>query len=108
MKLDTVEVEGKNVGVMSIYVKSLESDRIGAGHRIEVFETGNFMCPIKAFLKYRAIYQWRKDDESPVFREENGECLTGKKLNDYLDDISVELKEKGILVGNHSFRAGVA
>ena len=59
-------------------------------------------------MKYRAIYQWRKDDESPVFREENGECLTGKKLNDYLDEISVELKEKGILVRNHSFRAGVA
>ena len=47
------------------------------------------------------------DDNSPVFREENGECLTGRKLNKWLEELTSELSERGVKIKNHSFRAGV-
>ena len=108
IQLDTIAPGGKNTGVMNIFLKSPKSDRIGAGQRVDVFESGNFMCPFKAFNKYKATIGTHVSDDEPVFRERNGECLTGKKLNSYLDEISLELKARGIIVKNHSFRAGVA
>ena len=42
-----------------------------------------------------------------MFRECTGECLTRRKLNTYLEDISKELTAKGLNIKNHSFRAGV-
>ena len=107
VKVDTVQMDGREVGVISIFLKSPKTDRIGAGQRVEVFETGNFMCPYRAFKKYEASLKFKPEKNQPVFREENGECLSGRKLSKYLDEISKELSEKGIKVKNHSFRAGV-
>ena len=107
IKLDTVKMEGKDVGVISVFIKSPKTDRIGAGQRIEVFETGNFMCPFKAFKKYMASLKLGQNKNLPVFREKNGECFTGKKLSKCLEEISKELSAKGIKAKNHSFRAGV-
>ena len=108
IKEGKVEIEGKFIYTLSIFLKSPKVDRIGAGQRVEVFETGNFMCPWKAFRKYKASLKVIPSSESPVFREQSGECLTGKKLNLYLDEITLELRNMGIVVKNHSFRAGVA
>ena len=105
--LDKVELQGKIIGVISVFHKSPKTDRIGAGQRIEVFETRNFMCPFKALQKYIAINTFGRKPEEPVFRECTGECLTGRKLNTYLEDISKELTAKGLNIKNHSFRAGV-
>ena len=83
-------------------------DRIGAGQRVEIFESGNFMCPIKAFKKYKASLKYETNRNNPVFREEDGKCFTGKELNLCLDYISFELKIRGLNVKTHSYRAGVA
>ena len=107
VKIDSVNWNGKCVGVISVFLKSPKTDRIGAGQRIEVFETGNFMCPYKAFKKYKMSLEFDVNNDKPVFRENNGECFSGKKLSKCLEEISVELSEKGIKVKNHSFRAGV-
>ena len=106
--MERVKVNGKLLGVISIFIKSPKVDRIGAGHMVEVFETGNFMCPYKAFQKYKASLSYSIKGDIPVFREESGECLTGRKFNLYLEDISSELTMRGLVVKNHSFRSGVA
>ena len=107
VKIDYVQIEGKNRGVISIFLKSPKTDRIGAGQRVEVFETENFMCPFKALKKYRESAKFDENPNEPVFREKSGCCFTGKTLNKYLEEISPELKKQGIHVRNHSFRAGV-
>ena len=66
------------------------------------------MCPFKGLRKHVASTSFKNDEESPVFREESGECFTGKKLSLCLHEISEELRERGIQVKNHSFSAGVA
>ena len=62
----------------------------------------------KAFKKYIASSKFKVSPNEPVFRDESGECFTGRKLNHCLDELSIELKLKGIHVKNHSFRSGVA
>ena len=107
IKVETIKLNGKAVGVISVFLKSPKVDRIGAGQRVEIFETGTFMCPYKAMLKYMASLKVEKKAKKPVFREANGECFTGRKLSKCLEEISPELRMRGIIVKNHSFRAGV-
>ena len=107
ISLHEVTFEGKKVEVLSVFLKSPKVDRIGAGQKVEVFETKSFMCAIKSFKKYEASISRVCAPDEPVFREKSGECFTGAKLNKCLDEISYELKCKGINVKNHSFRSGV-
>lgn len=94
----------------SVYLLKVQKiDRIGAGQRIEVFETSTFkfMCPYKALMKYITLNNVNMISPEPLFREENGECLTGRKMNNYLEKISVDLQDRGMRIKNHSLRAGV-
>ena len=91
IKIDNMQIEGKTTHVISVFVKSPKVDRIGAGQRIEVFETGSFMCPYKALMKYMTINNISLNTQKPLFREENGECLTGRKMNAYLEEISMRI-----------------
>ena len=92
LKIEKVKIDDKQIGVVSVFLKSPKSDRIGAGQRVEVFETGNFMCPYKALNKYIASLPMKIKGDQPVFRDETGECFTGRKLSKCLEEISAELK----------------
>ena len=63
-----------------MHVKSPKIDRVGAGDTIEIFQTDNFMCPYKAFEKYRKVSSVKEKKDSPVFRTNTKKCLTGKEI----------------------------
>ena len=66
---------------VSIHVKSPKVDRVGAGDNVEVFQLGNFMCPIAALAKYREESRLQEESELPVFRLDSGLCWTGTEMN---------------------------
>ena len=109
-QISKVTLDKKEVGMISMHVKSPKIDRVGAGDNIEVIELGNFMCPIAAMAKYRDIIKLREDPGLPVFRQQSGACFTGAQLNRMLGELTHSLAKHipGGVVTSHSFRAGVA
>ena len=106
---ETFNVDGKELSILSFFLKSPKTDRIGNGDRVEIFEVpGSFMCPIKAFSKWEKFSSVRVDKNMPVFREKGGKCFTGKKLNTCLNELTAGLKKQNINIESHSFRAGVS
>ena len=55
------------------------------------------MCH-ESLKRYKASVPKTCKLDEPVFREKFGECFTSVKLNKCLDEISAELKWKGIVV----------
>ena len=94
---------------VSIHVKSPKVDRVGAGDNVEVFQLGNFMCPIAALAKYREESRLQEESELPVFRLDSGLCWTGTEMNRRLVVLTKDLESivPGGLVRTHSFRSGV-
>ncbi len=64
------------------------------------------LCPVTAFHRLKESQKnlrlW--DPALPVFRKDNGECLTKKEL---LDSVNCVLKNFGRKIGGKSFRSGL-
>ena len=104
----TVTVDNRDTKVLSFYLKSPKTDRIGNGDRLEIFEVpDSFMCPIRAFEKWEKFSSVKKSKHLPVFRKLGGECFTGTELNKYLYELTGGLRKHNIEIKSHSFRAGV-
>ena len=52
---------------------------------MQVFQLGNFMCPLEAMDRYREDMKMKEDPEMPVFRKKSGLCMTGAETNRKLD-----------------------
>ena len=74
----------ESVKTIRVHVKSPKVDRVGAGDIIEVYEIGNFMCPVAALIRYREASKVREERDMPIFRFSSGECLTGSEMNSRL------------------------
>jgi hypothetical protein len=100
---------GERIKSISVHVKSPKVDRIGAGDEIQVFELGNFMCPVAAFEKYRQESKVKEEPKVPVFRLESGQCMTGAKVNEWMAVLigDIEKLVPGGVITSHSFRSGV-
>ena len=110
LKEGTVVIKKEKLDLIQVHVKSPKIDRIGAGDKIEVFELKNFMCPVKAFKKYKKVCKCKEEPRMPVFRHKSGKCFTGKEINKRLDELTEGLGKlvPGGTVKSHSFRSGVA
>lgn len=107
-KIQTCWVDGTQTRCIELQIKNPKESRAGAVVTIDVFETGGSTCPVKAFVN------WRKRDREvdpnrPLFRDSNGSCLTGSKLNVILKLVLGDLVDysKGSITA-HSFRSGLA
>jgi hypothetical protein len=98
------------VTALAFKIKSPKVDRVGTGDFVEVYETGLYNCPVKAFNKWREASTVPEHPKLPVFRTAVDFCYTGKQLNKRLAQLTVDLsmEMKSGKVTSHSFRAGVA
>ena len=110
IKVSKVTLNGKAVTALGFRIKSPKVDRVGTGDYVEIYETGLYNCPVKAFLKWRGASGVSEDPKMPVFRIKEGCCYTSQQLNMRLGELTRDLKEhiKGGEITSHSFRAGVA
>ena len=86
-----------------------QEERLSAGVKLDLFASGDFMCPVKAYK------DWLKDKvvdlstQKPLFRLADGRNYTGAMFN---KDLKTLLK--GVVdysrspVTSHSFRRGLA
>ena len=92
---------------ISIKLKCPKENRTGKATIVDVFETGDHLCPIKAWDKWEKM--GRKGDKTPVFAQEDGRLMTGQKLNKVLRDLlQPHLGHRKGQITTHSFRAGIA
>ena len=109
VKVTDVKVDGKVTRSLKIHLKHPKEERLSAGVTIDVFETGDFMCPIDAFKKWRRDAKVTLDKPKPLFRLEGGENYTGQAFNRDLRKLLKEVVdyEKSPITA-HSFRRGLA
>jgi site-specific recombinase XerC len=104
-----VELAGERIEAVSMHVKSPKVDRVGAGDKIQVFELGNFMCPVAAMRKWMERSKLKQEEKMPVFRMESGVLMTGAEMNRRLKMLTREVDSlvPGGVIKSHSFRSGV-
>ena len=110
---DVRVVNTRVLGVMEkilvIHLKSPKEDKLRQGVNIELFSTNTFSCPVTAWEKWQQWTSLRMLPTKPVFRQENGKCMTGNLFNKELKALLgkyVNYDEKKYL--SHSFRSGFA
>jgi len=102
----TVTEDEKGRGKLSVKLKCPKENKTGIETIVDVFQTDNATCPVKAFRKWQE--NSRGEQGQPAFRQDCGRPLTGKKLNVILKKLlSPHFDyEKGTFT-THSFRSGV-
>ena len=104
-----IKLEGKLEDVMVIHLKHPKEDSLGKGVNIELFSTNTVTCPVDAFVKWQKASTLRINQVKPLFRFENGKCLTGATFNKVLKYLLYKHidYDEGKFLG-HSFRSGFA
>ena len=49
--LNSTEEGGKKLEYLSVHLKSPKEQKLSNGVRVEIFETGSFICPVGAYLQ---------------------------------------------------------
>ena len=108
VKVKPIVIRREKITTIQVRLKSPKTDRIGADSIVDVYESGGPLCPIRAFLKWRNTASHMREN-APIFIDEHGFPLTGKKFNNYLKNLLSKYIDysKG-KISSHSFRAGIA
>ena len=98
----------KNTLVLELTIKAPKETKACRDVVVDIFEVEGPLCPVKAFNRW-ATKSSTSNKPGPVFRDESGVPLTGRKLNFYLKKFLENTidynKEK---ITSHSFRSGLA
>ena len=99
--------EGENKEVIILYLKWPKEDKAGKGAVVEVLESGNEVCPVKALKKY-----WRgrgaRQPDQPAFMHPKGGAWTGALFNRELQKLlKPHFEDQEGSFTSHSFRSGV-
>ena len=104
---DVVVKETQEGERLQLKIKAPKEDKSGASIIVDVFATGSDICPVSAYRRWRN--KAKSDKDKPLFRFNNGKCLTGRRFNEILKEmLSGVLPESKGLISSHSFRAGAA
>ena len=112
LKMVTKEQEGRKMRFLQVHLKSPKEEKLAQGVTVEVFETGNVVCPVDAFVKWCRVLKpllTGTNSAKPAIRLENGANYTGRQLNADIKKLlskHVDYEVKKFL--SHSFRAGFA
>ena len=109
LRVMKVKIEGKSEDILAVHLKNPKEDKLGMGVNVELFSTGTFTCPVDAWTKWQRVSTLRLNPLKPVFRMDNGKCLTGGTFNKELKSLLgkfINYDEKKFL--SHSFRSGFA
>ena len=66
---------------LRVYIAHPKEEKLSAGIKIDLFPSGDFMCPIKAFENWKRDMGVKMDPKLPLFRLEDGRNYTGKAFN---------------------------
>ena len=92
---------------ISIKLKCPKENKTGKSTIVDVFETKDHLCPVRAFEKWESLA--RTQERNPVFLRKDGKLMTGQKLNEVLRKLlRPHLDYKEGQITTHSFRAGIA
>ena len=92
---------------LEVKLKCPKEDKSGKAVILEVFESSSSICPVKAFERWER--QAGTEKGFPLFRNNSGVPLTGRRINQWLKELLepyVDYK-KGKFT-SHSFRIGLA
>jgi hypothetical protein len=92
---------------IEIKLKCPKENRSGKEVTVDIFESGGTLCPVKAFTRWQN--RIKPEDELPIFRDDKGIPVMGRKMNSWLK----KLLEKHVdydkaRFTSHSFRIGLA
>jgi hypothetical protein len=102
-------IEGTKAETLKVFLKHPKEERLSAGVVIDLFETGDFMCPIKAHKSWMRDKRVGLSGQGALFRLEGGKNYTGAIFNKDLKSVL-----KGVVdyevepITSHSFRRGLA
>ena len=105
--LQLLEKKIDNRRVLQLRLKCPKESKKGKAVIVEVYETQGTLCPVKAFERWKA--RTTTEQGFPLFRDETGTPLTGRKLNSWIKETL-----KGVInydmgkFTSHSFRIGLA
>ena len=103
------EVSGAMVDTLKVYLKHPKEERLSAGVTIDIFPTGDFMCPVAAFKAWKRDKVVKLSTQQPLFRLADGRNYTGEAFNK-----DIRLMLEGVVdydkspITSHSFRRGMA
>lgn len=99
---------GERSSTIQVLLKSPKEDRIGRGKIIDVYQNGGPICPVRAMQRWLRLRTF-SEGTAPMFRFEDGSCLTGRELNCLLKQfLGKHLDYEQGRFSSHSFRAGMA
>ena len=104
-----VKVDQQTEEILVFHLKNPKEDHLRKGVNVELFSTGTFTCPVEAWSKWRKLTKCRQASMKPVFRQEDGKCMTGAIFNTELKKLLgkyIDYNKSMFL--SHSFRAGFA
>ena len=107
VKQSPIMIKDKLVHTVQIRLKSEKKDKKGDSTIIDIYASGNQLCPVSAYKDYTATSD--REARKPVFRLANGRPLTGRVFNSYIKRfLGVHLNTDTRYISSHSFRAGLA
>ena len=109
VKLIKTKLDGTEEELLMVHLKSPKEEKLSRGVRVELFSTGTFSCPVKAWKRWTALVKGSHDPLKPIFRFSSGKCLSGSIFNTELKALLGKYfnYDEGKYL-SHSFRAGMA
>ena len=108
VSLKSVPIGKEKVEAIQVLIKSEKKDRVGAGIKVDVYESKGPLCPVNAYKKWlkKTGYTPAK---KPAFLFASGKPLTGKTMNSLLKKfLNKHLQSTKRKITSHSFRGGIA
>ena len=112
VSLTTAEVAGVQYEVVKVFLRHPKEQRLSSGVTIDLFEVkgdAGWLCPVKAFRKWKEGSPVKPSTNLPLLRLTLGESYTGTAFNTdlkrFLGDMAGDMKGS---VTSHSFRSGIA
>ena len=109
IKVKKTWMEGREVDSLSLYIAHPKEEKLSAGVVIDLFPTGDFMCPVTAYKNWQLDKGVELTPRRPLFRLEGGKNYTGRLFNsDIRSLMSKVLDYDSNPITAHSFRRGLA
>ena len=108
VELVMTKVDGSNVGILQLKIKSEKKDRVGVDCMIDIYESGGELCPVKAYKRWTRAASFQ-DPDLPAFCDQEGRPFTGRRINRVLGQLlGPNLNNGRDKFTSHSFRIGLA
>ena len=109
IKLEKMKESDSTLRVLKVHLRNPKEQKLVQGVTVELFETGNFLCPVNAFLKWKACTRAKLSKGKPAIRLDSGQNYTGREFNrDIKQLLSPYVNYQKGTISSHSFRSGLA